>query len=190
MTQPRDWDKELADIDRVIDKAGSAPPPALPSGGPPARTPSAAPAPAKGSVARTWFWAVLALLLAVALPIWPYGKECGLQFFFYLGAVTLALAAGVAGAIASWGTRSGLAHMISLVVVLWSGALAAREVLPRIGYTAQAKAWFCPSAPEPAPPPAGGAQPPAGESPPATEPAQPPNEPTQPPASGTSGVSS
>lgn len=190
MTQPRDWDKELADIDRVIDTSGSAPPPALPSGAPPTRTPSAVPPPAKGSVARTWFWAVLALLLAVALPIWPYGTECGLQFFFYLGAVTLALVAGAAGAIASWGARSGLAHMISLAVVLWSGALAAREVLPRIGYAAQAKAWFCPSVPEPAPPPAGGAQPPAGGSQPPAGETQPPTEQSRPPASGPSGVSS
>lgn len=181
MTQPRDWDKELADIDRVIEKGGSAPPPALPSGSPPARSPSAtpAPAPARGSVARTWFWAVLALVLAVALPLWPYGKECGLQFFFYLGAVALAFLAGAAGALASWGTRSGLAHMISLLVVLWSGALVAREVLPRVGYAAQAKTWLCPSTPEPAPaaPPAGGTQPPA-------------EDPQQAPASGTAGVSS
>lgn len=149
MTEPpRDWNKELADIDRVIEKEGRGPA-ALP-----ARVPTAAPtAGAKRSVARTWFWAVLALLLAIALPIWPYGKECGLQLFFYLGAATLALLAGAAGAMASWGTRSALPHVLSLLVILLSSAMGVREILPRIGYAAQAKTWLCPSTPEPAPRP-------------------------------------
>ena len=102
----------------------------------------------------TWFWVVLALLLAVALPLWPYGNECGLQFFFYLGATTLALLAGAAGAVSSWAARRGLAHLFSLLVVVWAGAMGAREVLPRVGYAAQSKTWLCPATPEPAPAPA------------------------------------
>ncbi len=160
MTEPpRNWDKELADIDRVIEKEGGAAgqrggPPALPSGAPVGARPSlpASPGIAKGSVAMTWFWVVLALLLAVALPLWPYGKECGLQFFFYLGATTLALLAGAAGAVSSWAARRGLAHVLSLLVVIWAGAMGAREVLPRAGYAAQTKTWLCPATPEPAPP--------------------------------------
>ena len=154
MTEPpRNWDKELADIDRVIEKTPG-----------PAGTPARLPAPgsppvAKGSVAMTWFWVVLALLLAVALPLWPYGKECGLQSFFYLGAATLALLAGAAGAVSSWATPRGLAHVLSLLAVVWAGAMGAREVLPRTGYAATAKPWLCPATPEPAPagsPPAAG----------------------------------
>jgi hypothetical protein len=146
--QPRDWNRELADIDRVIEK-----------GPDPAGTPVRLPAPgsppgAKGAVAMTWFWVVLALLLAVALPLWPYGKECGLQFFFYLGATTLALLAGAAGAVSSWAARRGLAHVLSLLVVVWAGAMGAREVLPRAGYAAQSKTWLCPATPEPPPAPA------------------------------------
>jgi hypothetical protein len=154
MTEPpRNWDKELADIDRVIEKG---PPPA----GTPARLPApGSPAVVKGSVAMTWFWVVLALLLAVALPIWPYGNACGLQFFFYLGAATLALLAGVAGALSSWAARRGLAHLLSLCVVVWAGAMVAREVLPRAGYAAQSKTWLCPATPEPAPRPTPDAQP-------------------------------
>ena len=162
MTEPpRNWDKELEDIDRVIETTPSpaATPARLPApGSPPAATGSVA----KGSVAMTWFWVVLALLLAVALPLWPYGKECGLQFFFYLGAATLALLAGAAGAVSSWAARRGLAHVLSLAVVVWAGAMGAREVLPRVGYAAQTKTWLCPATPEPAPraaPPAGEAQP-------------------------------
>ena len=147
MTEPpRNWDRELADIDRVIDKG---PGPA----GAPVRLPApGSPPVVKGSVAMTWFWVVLALLLAVALPIWPYDKACGLQFFFYLGAATLALLAGVAGALSSWAGRRGLAHVLSLVVVVWAGAMVAREVLPRVGYAAQSETWLCPATPEPAPP--------------------------------------
>jgi hypothetical protein len=157
--QPRNWDKELADIDRVIDKQGAAPPqgapPALPPGATPApaRVPAvSAPAVAKGTVAMTWFWVALAVLLAVALPIWPYGKGCGLQLFFYLGAATLALLAGLAGAVNSWRSRRGLAHLVSLAVVVFAGVMAASEVLPRVGYAAQQATWLCPAAPEPAPP--------------------------------------
>jgi hypothetical protein len=158
--QPRDWDKELADIDRVIDKQGAdaAPRPGSPALPPAAGSPARAAAPvspaagAKRSVAITWFWTVLAVVLAAALPLWPYGKECGLQLFFYLGATTLALLAGIAGAVWAWATRSGLAQVLSLLMVLWSGAMGAREVLPRTGYAAQSKTWLCPATPEPAPP--------------------------------------
>ncbi len=170
--QRRDWDKELADIDRVIEKHGSAPPPqgsppALPPApGAPARPPaSAAPAPERGSVAMTWFWTILAILLAAALPLWPYGKSCGLQLFFFLGAAGLALLAGATGAVNSWRTRRGLAHVLSLLVVIVAGVMAAGEVLPRIGYAAEAQTWLCPSTPEPAPseaPPAQGQPSPTG----------------------------
>jgi hypothetical protein len=159
--QPRDWDKELADIDRVIEKQGPTAPggaaPALPPGGttsPAPRVPAPAePAVARGSVAMTWFWMALAVLLAAALPLWPYGKGCGLQLFFYLGAAALALLAGAAGAIHGWRSRRGLPHVVSLLVVAFAGVMAAREVLPRIGYAAVSETWLCPSVPEPAPPP-------------------------------------
>jgi hypothetical protein len=158
--RPRDWDKELSDIDRVIEKRGPTAPQGAPPALPPAGTTSPAPrapapaeaALARGSVAMTWFWMALAVLLAAALPLWPYGKGCGLQLFFYLGAAGLALLAGAAGAINSWRSRRGLAHVISLLVVVFAGVMAAREVLPRIGYAAEAETWLCPSVPEPAPP--------------------------------------
>lgn len=159
--RPRDWDRELADIDRVIHEQGSAAPGGTPAALPPAagttpaRLPPAAatePSVARGSVAMTWFWAVLALLLAAALPLWPYGKICGLQLFFYLGAAGLALLAGAAGAVTSWRTRSSLAHVLSLLVLVFVGVMGAREVLPRTGYAAQTQTWLCPAAPEPVPP--------------------------------------
>ena len=148
--QPRNWDKELADIDKVI-----------------ARQPAPAPAPAAGAgkpitppqrrfLALTWFWTGLAVILAVALPLWPNDKSCGLRLVFYLGAAGMALLMGVLGALASWSYRRGLAFVLSLVAILWAGVLATREILPRVGYAKQELHWGCPeeppaAAPAPAP---------------------------------------
>jgi hypothetical protein len=147
---PRDWDKELADIDRAIEKQEPAGPAARPL---PAGSAPAAPVPvAKRSVALTWFWTALALALAIALPLWPYERACGLRLAFFLGATAITLLAGFLGALASWANRRGFAHVLSLVVLAWALAVAASEVLPRIGYAREASTWLCvESGPAPAP---------------------------------------
>ncbi len=145
--EPRNWDKELADIDKVIAKQPApAPVPAGTPGGKPVG-PSQ-----RRFVALTWFWTTLAVLLAVALPLWPNDKSCGLRLVFYLGAAGIALLMGVLGALASWSYRRGLAHLLSLLAILWAGAMAAREILPRAGYARQELRWTCPEAPSPEPP--------------------------------------
>jgi hypothetical protein len=144
--QPRNWDKELSDIDKVI-----------------ARQPAPASAPAPGAgkapspaqrrfVALTWFWTGLAIILAVALPLWPNDKSCGLRLVFYLGAAVIALLMGVLGALASWSHRRGLAFLLSLVAILWAGVMATREILPRVGYAKQELNWTCPEEPPAAAP--------------------------------------
>jgi hypothetical protein len=147
MTEPpRDWDKELADIDRVIAKQ-----PTPPAAGPAAPT-------RRRFVALTWFWTGLAIVLAVALAVWPYDKNCGLRLIFFIGAGGIALLAGVLGALASWAHHRGLAHFISLLVVLWAGVMVMREILPRVGYARESRDWTCPSPPptsNPAPQPSG-----------------------------------
>jgi hypothetical protein len=139
--QPRDWDKELANIDRAIAKQ-PAPAAAVPVAG-------ARPRPQRRFVALAWFWTVVAAVLAVALVLWPYDKSCGIRLIFFLGAAVLALVLGVLGAFTSWAHRQGLAMILSLLVILWAGVIAAREILPRAGYAKQALEWTCP-----APPPA------------------------------------
>ncbi|HEU5170940.1 MAG TPA: hypothetical protein VFU46_10395, partial [Gemmatimonadales bacterium] len=63
MTGPRDWDKELAEIDRAIERTPAQPTaPAPRSGGGPA----ALPVPAGGG--RTWARLLPVLALAAALP--------------------------------------------------------------------------------------------------------------------------
>lgn len=143
---PRDWDKELADIDRVIAKQPGEP------------SPGARPTTRRRFVALTWFWTGLAIVLAVALAVWPYDKNCGLRLIFFLGAGGIALMAGVLGALASWAHHRGLAHFISLVAILWSGVMVVREILPRAGYAKESRGWTCPPpppVPNPAPQPSG-----------------------------------
>jgi hypothetical protein len=146
--QPRDWDRELADIDRVIAKGGA------PGGTPvPAPRDSAPVGPGpvrRRSVALTWFWVGLAVALAAALVIWPYQRACGLQLFFYLGAAGVTWLVGLLGALASWSHRRGFAHILSLLVMLWAGAVALREALPRVGYAKASRTWMCVAAPAPA----------------------------------------
>jgi hypothetical protein len=64
---------------------------------------------------------------------------------------------GVLGAFAGWSHRQGLALVLSLLVILWAGLMAAREILPRAGYAKAAREWTCPPpppVPNPAPSPA------------------------------------
>lgn len=144
--QRRDWDKEMADIDRAIAKQGTSP--AAGAGAPGARTPGpsssprAIPAGPRGSVAITWLWVLLAVALGVALPLWPYQRACGLQAVFFLGAAGVTVLVG------------GLAHVIALAVIAWAGIVAAGEILPRTGYAREVRTWTCAAAPAPAPAPA------------------------------------
>jgi hypothetical protein len=140
--QQRDWDKELAEIDKVIAK-GPAPGSGVPAG-PAGRSP----APARDRGGRlasftTWLRVLLGLLLAVGMTQWPYPNACGLNLAVYLGAITAVIVTGVWSSISSWQRRLGLAHTLSLLVFLWGVILAAREVLPRIGYTRHARTWTC-----------------------------------------------
>ncbi|HKU60244.1 MAG TPA: hypothetical protein VJQ44_03430 [Gemmatimonadales bacterium] len=186
--QPRDWDRELAAIDKVIDKqrAGAPPPPTALPPGTIQRVPPVTPPPAtgRGSVARTWFWTVLALALGIGLAVWPYPKACGLQLFFFLGATAVTVVAGVVGALASWTHRRGVAHLICLLVLLWAGVVGASEALPRSGYAREIRPWLCPAQPTtPAPGPAAPAPGPAAPSgAPSTQPAAPSRQNTQPAA--------
>ena len=146
MTAPRDWDKELAAIDKAIDKmpAGSAPAPAAPAGASPTPVRRAeAPVARPGRPVATWFRVVLVLALAVAMPFWPYAHQCGINLYLYLGAAAFLVFAGAWGAVRSWHTRVGLAHVLSLSSLLWGLGLVAHEVLPRIGYAAKTLAWTC-----------------------------------------------
>jgi len=43
--------------------------------------------------------------------------------------------------------RSALAHTLSIALFCWGGVLAAREILPRVGYARTRATWLCPANP-------------------------------------------
>jgi hypothetical protein len=168
---PRDWDRELADIDKAIAKQGGTPAQPAPVAGPPGRGPGLpAGAPVRRrAVAVTWFWVLLALALAAALPLWPYERSCGLRLMFFMGATAVTALIGLLGALASWSNRRGFAHVLSLAVILWAAVIGLREALPRMGYAKAVRTWTCEAAPAPGP---AGPQAPTTQPAPATQ--QPP----------------
>jgi len=152
--QPRDWDKELADIDKAIARLPSQGQAPAPRGGAPVGAPRAGELPAAGRMATftTWLRVGLGLALAVGITQWPYPSACGFNLAVYLSAITVVTVAGLWSSVSSWRRRLGLAHTLSLLVLLWGLILAAREVLPRTGYAKHVRTWSCPaSAPVEAP---------------------------------------
>lgn len=141
----RDWDRELAEVDRLLNqlpthqaeqaaaaaKRAAAPPSASASGKPSSR-------------AGTWARVGLGLLIGIGMTQWPYTHGCGLKLFIYLGGVFTVIVAGVWSSLSSWKRQMGVAHILSQGLVIWGLVLAAREVLPRIGYANEVATWFCP----------------------------------------------
>lgn len=148
MSDQRDWDKELAAIDKVMAKAPAAPAKqtALPpgSGAAPVRS-QAEPVMAVGRKAAlfTWVRVLLAVAVAAGMTQWPYLHDCGTSLFLYLGAIGGVVLAGLWSSVTSWQRRMGLAHSIALLVTLWGLFLAAQAVLPRIGYARAVAHWWC-----------------------------------------------
>jgi hypothetical protein len=86
---------------------------------------------------------LLGTVLGGMMTQWPYPHGCGLPLAEYLGAIAMVMVAGVWIAVASWRLRSAPSHIISLLLLLWGIALAAGQVLPRIGYAAVRLSWHC-----------------------------------------------
>ena len=144
---PSKWDKELAKIDKQLESlSDEALLPARPDAGPAARAETQAiqrETTTLGVMSRL----LLATALGVGMAFWPYSARCGTGLFAYLGAVGVLMAAGAWSAVWTWRHRSAKAHLLSLLLILWGGTLAAMEVLPRIGYAipteAHPAAWMC-----------------------------------------------
>ena len=149
----KDWDSELKKIDRMLE--GASDEALLPAKS--AKTPQAR-AEAVEKQRTTSTLAVMArLVLASALGVgmlfWPYDAKCGVGLAGYLAATTVVIAAGVWSSIWTWRHRSSRGHILSLLLVLWGGVLAAIEVLPRSGYAKQdptRPGWSCPAPTPPA----------------------------------------
>jgi hypothetical protein len=84
-----------------------------------------------------------AAVLGAALTQWPYRTDCGWALYGYLAAVAALLLAAGWTAVAAWRFRIAAAHALALVVGFWGIVLAAEQILPRVGYAAEARAWRC-----------------------------------------------
>lgn len=141
--QPRDWDKELAKIDRAMARLPEPAGPPRPAQPAPA---DAGPAPQHAgprAATTTWLRVLLVLTLAVAMPLWPYPKGCGIGLFVYLAAASVVVLAGVWAAVSTWHRRRPVGHILAILVLLWGLGLVAAELLPRVGYAKSAIRWTC-----------------------------------------------
>jgi hypothetical protein len=145
-----EWDKKLAEVDRVISKlpaksAPAGPAPAAKQPGSPAAAPRAAapPARAAGGPLSVWIRVGLTAILAVALTQWPFAMACGLGLYGYLAAVGLVIGSSLWGAVSTWRRRLPKAHILALLSFLGGLTLLALEVLPRVGYATHVLAWTC-----------------------------------------------
>jgi len=141
------WDRELAKIDRQLESASDEVLfPMKPNASPTARAETAAKQ-QKTSTLGVMARLTLAIAAAIAIIFWPYDARCGLQLAYYLAAVVAVTASGVWSAVWSWRHRSGRAHTVSLLLIVWGLVLGAMEILPRVGYAAPSldrpAVWAC-----------------------------------------------
>jgi len=149
----RDWDREMREVDKLLAKLPDTDP-MLGHGAPTVPRAYAAPGghatphtegrSAAGARFTTWIRVGLGLMLGVGMLVWPYSHVCGAKLLFYMIGASTVTVAGVWAGVSSWKRRMGLAHLLSLGLVIWGLVLAAGVVLPRAGYTNQSALWFCP----------------------------------------------
>ncbi len=142
-----DWDKELAKIDKQLESiSDEALLPAKPNASPAAKVEQVA-VQRSTSTLGVMTRLLLATALGVGMVFWPYEVRCGGPLFGYLAATGAVMAAGMWSAVWTWRHRSARGHMLSLLLILWGGVLAAQEVLPRLGYAIPTEAhpasWMC-----------------------------------------------
>jgi len=153
MEKERDWDKEMAEVDRLLKKLPEADPTlgrgsggSGGSGSPPTvKKPVVVPG-AMPTALGTWAKVALGVLVGIGIApgVWPYSHGCGLRLIFYLVGVTAVIAAGLWASVSSWKRRLGVAHAVAQALIIWGAVLVTREVLPRIGTANAATLWLCP----------------------------------------------
>jgi len=150
---PRDWDKEMAEIDKLIAKqpvqgarepgsqGARVAPAALPA---PQRAAAVAPTRSGREGLVTWVKVVLGVGVAAAVGLaWPYPHVCGVPLYGYLAAAAGVVLVGLWGAVASWQSRKAFAHMLSLLAMLTGAVLVAKVFLDRSSYPKQPATWSC-----------------------------------------------
>jgi hypothetical protein len=139
----RDWDKELAKIDKQLESVSDAQLFPEKKGASPAQKQQVA-----DTRAATPSWpAIIRLVLSVALGVgvlfWPYANRCGIGLAGYLFVVLAVAGSGVWSAVWTWRHRAARAHILSILLIAWGLMLGAQEILPRIGYAQKTLPWNC-----------------------------------------------
>ncbi|HXY30797.1 MAG TPA: hypothetical protein VEI06_08800 [Gemmatimonadaceae bacterium] len=143
----RDWDKELAKIDKQLESISDEAILSSAQAKTPAEKQQVKEVQRTTNTAGVFARLLLAIALGIAMLMWPYSARCGVGLFFYLFATGTVVTAGVWSAVWTWRHRAGRAHLLSLLLVLWGGLLAAIEILPRVHYAradSARSAWICP----------------------------------------------
>ena len=140
----KDWDKLMAKVDKQIESvADEQLLPEPKAGAPPQEQTDSA---ARRETTDSWP-AILRLVLSCALGVgvlfWPYANRCGAGLAGYLAVVTVVAGSGVWSAVWTWRHRTGRAHALSVLLIMWGLVLASAEVLPRTGYAVERQGWAC-----------------------------------------------
>ena len=90
-----------------------------------------------------WFRAVLGVLGASALAIWPYTRGCGTMLGVYLIGVLAVIAAGVWAMRGAWTHRRVYAFIVGMLVFIAGLGLAGMEALSRTAFAAVRLGWRC-----------------------------------------------
>ena len=152
----RDWDREMREVDKLLAKLPDADP-SLGRGVPTVPVsprPGLAAAGSSGAVTAerargrawvtTWMRVGLGLALGVGMLAWPYSHACGWRLGVYLVGATVVSVGGVWSALTSWKRRLGIAHTLSIILIIWGLALAGRQLLPRV-YGKTPVPFLCPA---------------------------------------------
>ncbi len=150
---PRDWDKEMAEIDKIIAKQpvqGAREPGSQGARGGPAALPASqraapvAPTRTGRGVLATWVQVFLGVAVAASVALaWPYAHACGIPLYGYLVAAGGVVLVGLWGVVASWKSRMAVAHIVSLLVTLTGAVLVTKVILDRSTYPKQTWTWTC-----------------------------------------------
>jgi hypothetical protein len=151
----RDWDREMREVDKLLARLPEADStlgrgvPTVPvsprsglGGAGPTGPVSAERARGRAWV-TTWMRVGLGLALGVGMLAWPYAHACGWRLGVYLVGATVVSVAGVWSALTSWKRRLGIAHTLSIILLIWGLALAGRQLLPRV-YGKTPVPFLCP----------------------------------------------
>lgn len=85
----------------------------------------------------------LVIALSAAINFWPYSHACGFGLIAFMFAEVLIVVGGLWTVIWTWERRMPRAHGMAMAMVAWGFFLLAAQVLPRVGYAAQAAHWWC-----------------------------------------------